>query len=544
MNNASLRIEGRNDSQQLYYSDKRLYRNDSPRKGAEERARRFSGAPSTLVIVPSPLLGYGIDVLRQQCAANCHIACIEIDAELAKLAQQWLPRSFSGTNYYAINHEITCYLPWREEDKAKIYQKIRQHNFRSAELVSLNGGYLLHNKRYQAILAFCRRAIRLHWQNRLTLIRMGRLWIRNIFRNLALFPPQANISQLHSNYPILVVGAGLSIEEYMETIAAYRNRICIVAVDTALSILQRHHIIPDMVVVVEARQWNVIDLSEMAQSSAHYVMALDISANPSTHRISATQRCIQFCSRFAPLQFFNRLTQYGVASPLIPPLGSVGCVALYLAMQLSSAPIFTVGLDCGYEIGKTHAKGAPQLHWNILNWYRLRPNPLVPFSLARPSFFLSGKSKRRYRTELNLVGYAEQLRALGEQDQQARLFDIGQWGLDLNLPRIGKEQFISLISATAPQPSKHSNNMLHARNSVDPRKSARGARQLVQDIATELEEYIELLKRGAQSNGRSRELAQLLDFVNIDNAHTANNRHALYSANDYLRHIRSLLAAI
>ncbi len=539
MSGASLRIERRNDSQQVYFLERRLYRHDSPRLGAEERAQQFKGSPSTLVIVPSPLLGYGIDVLLQQCTADCHIVCIEIDIELAALAHQWLPRSCKSY------HELSCYLPWREEDTAEIYRKVQQYNLRSVELVSLNGGYLLHNKHYQAILAFCRHVIRLHWQNRLTLIRMGRLWMRNIFRNLVLFPPQASVDQLQSNYPILVVGAGPSTEEYMETIATYRNRICIVAVDSALSMLYSHRIIPNMVVVVEARQWNVMDLSEMLQSSTRYIMAMDISANPSAHRIGAAKRALQFCSRFAPLHFFNRLQQYGVASHLLPALGSVGCVALYLALQLGSAPIFTVGLDCSYEIGKTHAKGAPLLHWNILNWHRLRANPLVVHSLARPSFFMSGKSERRYRTDLNLMGYAEQIRALGRQDQHSRLFDIGQWGLDLNLPLIGREEFVSLIRLQSPPPSKHINSMLQERNPIDSRQSAQAARQLVQDIATELKEYIGLLRRGAQSNSRGRELAQLLDFVNIDNAQrAAHGTHALHSASDYLRHIRSLLAAI
>ena len=75
---------------------------------------------------------------------------------------------------------------------------------------------------------------------------------------------------------------------------------------------------------------------------------------------------------------------------------------------------------------------------------------------------LKGKNNDRCRTEMNLVGYAEQIRALAATHTGA-LYDIGTRGLELSIPRIAREKFVSLVQSATTELSASSDQRIYER---------------------------------------------------------------------------------
>ena len=60
-------------------------------------------------------------------------------------------------------------------------------NFRRALLLPLSGGFGLQRERYTALFRFIEQEIQDYWQNKMTLIHMAPLWIKNIFTKTLAF---------------------------------------------------------------------------------------------------------------------------------------------------------------------------------------------------------------------------------------------------------------------------------------------------------------------------------------------------------------------
>jgi hypothetical protein len=87
---------------------------------------------------------------------------------------------------------------------------------------------------------------------------MAPLWIRNLSENLEILK-KPDIGNIHIDKPVLVTGAGESLELSIPLIQEFRNQIYILSVDTAVQTLIRNSIIPDGVVNLEAQFYNLKD---------------------------------------------------------------------------------------------------------------------------------------------------------------------------------------------------------------------------------------------------------------------------------------------
>lgn len=77
--------------------------------------------------------------------------------------------------------------------------------------------------------------------------------------------------------PVLVVGAGESLEYCISDIKKHRESILILAVDTALSVLDLHHIKPDFIVAVDSQFYNFYDILGYKNSTLPLFLILPVS---------------------------------------------------------------------------------------------------------------------------------------------------------------------------------------------------------------------------------------------------------------------------
>jgi hypothetical protein len=229
---------------------------------------------------------------------------------------------------------------------------------------------MAHGTRYREVLARFEGGLTRWWSNRITCMHMGPLWVRNLFDNLGSPHLDWTPWPQWGTDPVLVCGAGITLEEALPWARQHRSRIRLVAADTALPVLQAWDLVPDAVVCLEAQHANLRDFA--GWTGAEVTLFTDLTSYPPTSRIfSGATRW--FVTEFADLSLWGRWPWTGDQVPRLPPLGSVGVAAAWVAWRLSRGPVILAGLDFSFPPGRTHARGAPALAALAARTDRFRP---------------------------------------------------------------------------------------------------------------------------------------------------------------------------
>ncbi len=405
----------------VFYNNRHLYSPEEPEKRAIIRSNRTELQSDTLYILSSPLLFYGVKEIISRIPSDSHIICFEYSDTLYRLSKQIIPD-------YFINSNICSFV--NSTDPKDIYLTIEElgiWNFRRVKALNLTGGYSLHASEYKNILINVDIYIQEYWKNRMTLIHMGPLWIKNIFLNLYKINKNKNLTinkHPSTECPVLVTGAGESIESSIDFIKEKREFIKILAVDTSVSVLLENGILPDYIIAVDAQIYNFYDFMET--KNKEIPLFFDITGYTGIPAVMKGS-LFPFISNFANTKLLERLENYKLLPVELPALGSVGLSAIYLALKITSNKVLYTGLDFAYKIGKSHANGSPRNLTELAVTNRLNPMEQPGIYYARPLINNKGKKGTDCITDLILASYAE-LMNNNFRDTE-RLFDIGTTGL-------------------------------------------------------------------------------------------------------------------
>ncbi|MDR1178441.1 MAG: DUF115 domain-containing protein, partial [Spirochaetaceae bacterium] len=338
----------------VVYRGKTLLSVLDPIAQAERIAAKAHKTGRTLYVCPSPLLGYGLLSILKTMSDDSALLCVETDENLMAFSR-------AGMDGELLAHPALRLVHVRDPVSLCSYVRSQwgDRAFRRVELLRLGGGWQLDPETYDELVRALKRNIAVDWGNAATLIRLGRRYARNAARNLALLPESGTIDDLDFGpLPVLVLGAGPSLDRILEELKSLlvpKRRFKIICVDTALSVLNSFSVVPDLVVALEAQHWNIADF--IGSRGRDIPLALDLSALPGSGGLLG--RRFFFSTPWAPLAFFDRLREYSLLPPRLPPQGSVGLSAAALALALSSGPVLTGALDFSFSIDGFHAKAAP-----------------------------------------------------------------------------------------------------------------------------------------------------------------------------------------
>jgi len=136
-------------------------------------------------------------------------------------------------------------------------------------------------------------------------------------------------------------------------------------------------------------------------------------------------------SMFHPVSLFTRLKADRMLPYAVPPLGSVGVAAVYLALKMTQNDVMLTGLDFSYPFMKNHSSDSPHARMALSRVKRTRAAGQTEYAqfLARPRISSRDKKGRPLVSDLILQGYAENVRALSESS--GRIVEISEAGLDL-----------------------------------------------------------------------------------------------------------------
>ncbi|HUX39549.1 MAG TPA: 6-hydroxymethylpterin diphosphokinase MptE-like protein [Rectinemataceae bacterium] len=404
-----------------------------PERGPSRFARRMAevaleesrrSGPARLILVLSPGLWFGVTELLAGLPADGALLCVETDPELAALSRAHMPAGLLADRRVG-------FVAGRDP-RAWVEAAARLGRFRRCHPVRLSGGADLDQQSYRDAAFVLDEDFSAYWRNRASLAAMGRLWVRNIFRNLSRLKEMAQRTLTPISGATLVCGAGPSLETALPLVARHRDKLFVVAADTAAGPLALAGIVPDLVVCLEAQIWNLRDFLPL--EGAEFALLADLSSHPSSFGIPGAINSLSIVRIFAGA-LMERLRSLGLPALDLPPLGSVGVQALHVAWRLGADPLFVAGLDFAFEPGKTHARGSPALLADLATASRLSPLGSRPLATSfregvRPA------NREGSLTDPVLSRYAEQAaEELGISG--AKVFDLrGDFGLPLGAERL------------------------------------------------------------------------------------------------------------
>jgi hypothetical protein len=242
-----------------------------------------------------------------------------------------------------------------------------------------------------------------------------------------------------------VVGPSQSLEEYGGILPRLGSAVAVLALDTALPILRSAcGVIPDYVVSVDCQRANALDFLGSSSKESFRLIA-DTTVHPSIPRLVGEERTFWISSEGLDTAFVRSTEEAGFLPSRLPPVGSVAVAAVLLALRMTEAPVYLLGIDLAYTAGKPYARGAPLHLEELCDTYRLAPERMYGLSLKRPRTSADGATGEALPTDLVLLSYRHQLASLLAGTQ--RVWRVGDRGLPLGIPRIsGGELERSLMS--------------------------------------------------------------------------------------------------
>ncbi|MDR2020258.1 MAG: DUF115 domain-containing protein [Treponema sp.] len=404
----------------------------------------------TLYFCPSPLYGYGLARLLERIGAGSAVLCVEADERLMALTLETMPAEMREDRRLRLV---------RTSDAAALCRFVRNcwgsRRFRRLETLRLSGGWQLAPELYGNLAAALRREMAVEWGNAMTLVKLGRRYIRNALRNLALTGsgggPAAGIEDLdYGGQPVLVLGAGPSLDAALEGCAVrfaerldpFRRPFKIICVDTALTSLKARNIEPDLAVALESQHWNLRDF--IGLGSRKIPVAMDLSALPATAGFSGG--LFLFVTPWTELRLFDRLRAAGMLPEPLSPLGSVGLTAVELARRLTRGSVILAGIDFSFTLDASHARSSPG-HLALLAAQNRFRSLISGAAFSSGAAAAAAKSGVLVRSNPAMRNY----RSLFEQEFAAdpRLRDIAGPGLPLGLKTLSMEEALDALD-TAP----------------------------------------------------------------------------------------------
>ena len=443
----------------VQYKNRFLYSKYNPEKNIISAIEKTEILPGTLVIIFSPCLFYGIETLAKKYGAelgkSVFIIAVEAEEKLRRLsleqnsrleglpkgALQFFPND--ALNARGINSFLQA-LSSSYRKKIAGLSLPPPGILRRAIRFDFSGGVFFHADFYAQFFALSQNAIAQFWKNRLTLVKLGRLFCKNIFKNLPLAASGIPLEHLEKKIemPILVLGAGESLEKTILELKKLGEKIegiFIIAVDAALAPLLSAGIKIDAVVANEAQI--AIEKAYLGTKGAAAflrkkpILFCDLVSRHTIPRITEFPPCF-FFSEFDNNGFLANLERRGILPRKTPPLGSVGLSATYIATLLrknEGVPIFVSGLDFSFSCGKTHANGTMAHKARLLQSVRTEPCENYAAAFSQGAEMVSEKNGKRVFTTKNLSGYAALFGNFFSETKN--IFDCGEEGLDLGIVR-------------------------------------------------------------------------------------------------------------
>ena len=405
------------------YNNKFLYSKYNPSRAILQIIEQLNIQPQTIILCVSPVLIYGLKELSQKLPEDCLMIGCELEKELYDFIQENknTPQgNFSKIpDYLFLSREELFNLgPDLIKQKEGTYRRIIRLDFSAAAQ--------LNSEAYDQIIQNVTNALMTFWANRVTLVKFGRKYCTNFFKNLAVLDQTIPIQNYFGKIekPLLVFGAGESAAQGIEHVKkSTRDDYFVICADTAFQPLLSNGITPDAVFIEEAQ--NVICKCFIGTQASQTHIFAGLSSVHSITRYFKPEQISFFTTEFTKANFIDRFEKAGILPPKNDPFGSVGITAFYYAMLFrkdSSVTVETYGLDFAYSAGRTHTKGTMADNARFQNSNRIKTDTNFGAAFNQTAFKKSDKMyttpiMARYEQIMNSLDYERDCRVKPDNDK-------------------------------------------------------------------------------------------------------------------------------
>ena len=459
----------------IFYRGKTLLSRIDPVAQGDRLADGIVIRERTLYFCPSPLYGYGLSLFLEKLrgkpgSINSAILCVEADDKLFEISKRTLEGLGDTVSSCSNSTKAGSLLPIalaKAADPESICAFVKdtwgERVFRRVEEIHLTGGWQLFPQLYEDLGMALRREMALEWGNAMTLIRLGRLYARNLIQNLASLPESEDMDALdYGSSPVLVLGAGPSLDPLLDELSILsggtipgpeKRRYKIICVDTCIPALIDRSIVPDLVVVLESQHWNLRDFTGLRGRNMD--IALDLSALPASARVFAGKRFF-FSTRWTQLKLLERLEEACILPETFAPMGSVGLSAVALALDIGCGPVITGGIDFSYTLDAYHARSTPGAAILLRKQNRMRSIINIA-AFAEGTFSALSKAGTAVRSDPVMRSYRNLFKQ--EFSGNPRLVDTRGTGLPLGTGIISASDAYAMLNGETQTGASISNDM-------------------------------------------------------------------------------------
>ena len=372
-----------------------------------------------MILCVSPVLNYGLKELAQKLPEDCIMIGCELEDELYDFIQENKNNplcDFSNIPDFSFlsKEELFNLGPNLIKKMPGIFRRIIRIDFSAAAQ--------LHSDTYNKVIENVTNALMTYWANRVTLVKFGRKYCTNFFKNLAVLPQTVPIQKYFGTIekPILVFGAGESAQQGIEHVKkSVRDDYFIICADTAFQPMLSNGITPDAVFIEEAQ--NVICKCFIGTQASETHIFAGLSSVHSLTRYFKPEQISFFTTEFTKANFIDRFEKAGILPPKNEPFGSVGITSFYYAMLFrknSSVSVECYGLDFAYSAGRTHTKGTMADNSRFQTSCRIKNDANYGAAFNEPAF---KKNEKMYTTPImaryeQMMRHCEQSVAIQKKD--------------------------------------------------------------------------------------------------------------------------------
>lgn len=348
------------------YNNRFLYSQYNPSKLIIEKINSLNNLPGTIFLCNSAILEYGILELYKKLPENCLMFLCEFDSNLYQLMKDSYNKLLEKNKL----SNVAILTPQELYSLPSIIHKTNytfENGFVFTSLgfykrfvrIDFSAGTFFNQQLYNSLEEACVNSVKTFWANRVTLVKFGRKYSYNLFKNLQKIDKTVPIENFFYKIekPIIVFGAGQTLEKDIKIISQNANKFCILCADTALQPLLKYNVVPDGVFLEEAQ--NVIKQAFLGTLKYNFHLFAGLSSIPELSEYIDIKKISYFTSLYTNANFLNNLQQNKLLPFANMPFGSVGITTMYYATKFrknKNVPIYYYGLDFSYSAGFTHTK--------------------------------------------------------------------------------------------------------------------------------------------------------------------------------------------
>jgi hypothetical protein len=180
-------------------------------------------------------------------------------------------------------------------------------------------------------------------------------YLLNTLRNVPALARESDAGVLFDLYrgaPVVIAGAGPSLNRNLEELRPYRDRVIFIAADTALRPSLAAGLVPDFVVAVDAGIPNARHLTRLPPCDTALVAEASVQSDSLDAFAGRT-----FLYRVAAHHPWPWLAAAGVETTILRAWGSVLVTAFDFGIRLGGDPIALIGADLAYTGGQPYCRG-------------------------------------------------------------------------------------------------------------------------------------------------------------------------------------------